>query len=73
MVFVGVQLTNGLSERTQIVEALDVAGFDVVDLTDDETAKLHVRHMVGGRTSDVDDERLYRFQFPERPGAWPPS
>ena len=69
VVFVGVQLSNGLPERTQIVEALDVAGFDVVDLTDDETAKLHVRHMVGGRTSDVDDERLYRFQFPERPGA----
>ncbi len=69
VVFVGVQLSNGLAERVQIVEALDVAGFDVVDLTDDETAKLHVRHMVGGRASDVGDERLFRFQFPERPGA----
>jgi len=69
VVFVGVQLNNGLAERTQIVETLQRAGFNVIDLTDDEMAKLHVRHMVGGRASDVEDERLYRFQFPERPGA----
>ena len=69
VVFVGVQLSRGLTERTQIIEALESADFSVVDLTDDETAKLHVRHMVGGRASAVEDEHLYRFQFPERPGA----
>jgi threonine dehydratase len=69
VVFVGVQLTQGLAERTQIVETLQGTGFTVIDLTDDEVAKLHVRHMVGGRVPGVADERLYRFQFPERPGA----
>ena len=49
--------------------ALEAAGYAVVDLSDDELAKLHVRHMVGGRNPDVHDERLFRFIFPERPGA----
>jgi threonine dehydratase len=40
-----------------------------VDLTDDEVAKLHIRYMVGGRSLEVTDEHLYRFEFPERPGA----
>ena len=44
-------------------------GFAALDLTDDELAKLHVRHMVGGRSRWRSDERLYRFEFPERPGA----
>ena len=41
----------------------------VANLTDNETAKLHIRYMVGGRTDLVDNERLFRFEFPERPGA----
>ena len=44
-------------------------GYPTVDLTDNEMAKLHVRHMVGGRASGAHDERLFRFEFPERPGA----
>jgi threonine dehydratase len=68
-VFVGVQLTRGMPERTEIVGAFTAAGHQVIDLSDDEMAKLHVRHMVGGRAPDIADERLYRFEFPERPGA----
>ena len=44
-------------------------GYDVVDMSDNELAKLHVRYMVGGRATGLADELLYRFQFPERPGA----
>ena len=44
-------------------------GFPVEDLSDNEMAKLHVRHMVGGRSAGIRNERLYRFEFPERPGA----
>jgi len=69
VVFVGVQLLEGQTERLQIVDALQSAGFAVEDLTDNEVAKLHIRHMVGGRTTRVDPELLYRFEFPERPGA----
>ena len=43
--------------------------YGIDDLTDNELAKLHVRHMVGGRVSTLKDEVLYRFEFPERPGA----
>ena len=49
--------------------ALREAGYGVVDLSDDETAKVHIRYMVGGRADGLPDERIYRFQFPERPGA----
>ena len=45
------------------------SGYETVDLTDNEMAKLHVRHMVGGHAPDVQHERLCRFEFPERPGA----
>jgi len=68
-VFVGVQLTRGAPERRELVTAFEAAGHRVVDLSDDEMAKLHVRHMVGGRAPGIADERLYRFEFPERPGA----
>ena len=68
-IFVGVQLTGGDVERRQILAALRDGGFPVVDLTDNEMAKLHVRHMVGGRSANVENERLFRFEFPERPGA----
>ena len=69
VVFVGVQLAGGETERRQIATDLTSAGLTVVDLTDNELAKLHIRHMVGGRAGGLRDEVLYRFEFPERPGA----
>jgi threonine dehydratase len=67
-IFVGVQ-TAGSGEREALVAAFRQQQFGVLDLTDDELAKLHLRHMIGGRSSLAQDERLYRFEFPERPGA----
>jgi len=69
-VFVGIQLRDGAEERAQVIADLSQRGYPVVDLTDDEMAKVHVRHMVGGRGhGKVEDEIVYRFEFPERPGA----
>jgi threonine dehydratase len=68
-VFAGIGLSRGLEEKNQIVESLCGAGYNVVDMTDDEMAKLHIRYMVGGHAPDSRDERIFRFQFPERPGA----
>jgi threonine dehydratase len=68
-VFVGVQLSHGATERDEIIASLAARGFSVNDLSDNELALLHTRHMVGGRTSDLPNERLLRFEFPERPGA----
>ncbi|CAM9331942.1 unnamed protein product [Discosporangium mesarthrocarpum] len=67
-VFVGVGLSGGASEREGVVEGLRREGFEVVDMTGNELAKLHVRFMVGGR-ANRSNERLFRFEFPERPGA----
>ncbi|MCP1439092.1 threonine dehydratase [Erwinia persicina] len=68
-IFVGVRLTRGLEERHEILQLLNEGGYKVVDLSDDEMAKLHVRYMVGGRPSKPLKERLYSFEFPEAPGA----
>ena len=68
-IFVGVRLSGGESEKATILEALRGGGYDVVDLTENDTAKLHIRYMVGGRPAELANEVLYRFQFPERPGA----
>ena len=68
-IFAGVELRHGIDERRELLEQLQQAGYEVVDLSDNEMAKLHVRHMVGGRSSTVANERLFRFEFPERPGA----
>ena len=68
-VFCGVELSGGNDERVGIIERLQARGFGVTDLTDNETAKLHIRYMVGGHAPQVKNERLYRFVFPERPGA----
>ena len=67
-VFVGVGLSGSRSERESVMDRLRQAHFEVVDMTENEMAKLHVRFMVGGRAS-MPDERLFRFEFPERPGA----
>lgn len=66
--FVGLSI-HGRAEAADLVRAWNDAGFTTLDLTDDELSKLHVRHMVGGRSGLACDERLYRFDFPERPGA----
>jgi len=68
-IFVGVELSTGAAERQRIIDKLRAAGYPVTDMSDNEMAKLHVRHMVGGIAPGVRDERLYRFEFPERPGA----
>jgi threonine dehydratase len=68
-VFVGLALSAGAPEREAIVRTLREAGYPVLDLTDNETAKLHVRYMVGGHARGIENELLYRFEFPERPGA----
>jgi len=67
-VFVGVQVANR-AESLKLVENLRKHHLPTLDLTDDEMAKLHIRHMVGGRAPQVKNELLYRFEFPERPGA----
>jgi threonine dehydratase len=67
-VFVGLSITRR-EEAERIARSFERHGFATVDLTDDELAKEHVRHMVGGRTELARDERLFRFVFPERPGA----
>jgi threonine dehydratase len=68
-VFVGLALSQGRVEKQRVVQDLHAAGFLVTDMTDDEMAKLHVRYMVGGHARGLTDELLYRFEFPERPGA----
>lgn len=69
-IFVGIQVDPKKDDRQQLVQRLQKKGYPVTDMTDNEVAKLHVRHMVGGRKPDfVDDEVIYRFEFPERPGA----
>jgi len=68
-IFAGVQLSGGTPERQQLLQKLRENGYPVEDLSDNEMAKLHVRHMVGGRSPGVANERLFRFEFPERPGA----
>ncbi|RZU46972.1 L-threonine ammonia-lyase [Fluviicoccus keumensis] len=67
-VFVGIQLRGGDAERQELRDTLEKKGYRVLDLSDDEMAKLHIRHLVGGHAG-LADEHLYRFEFPERPGA----
>ncbi len=67
--FVGFALSHGNSEKLSIIMDLGAQGYAVEDLSDNELAKLHVRHMVGGGAEGLSNERLYRFRFPERPGA----
>ena len=67
-VFVGIQLRAGFQERDELKQELCAKGYAVLDLSDDEMAKLHIRHLVGGHAG-LDDEHLFRFEFPERPGA----
>ena len=68
-IFVGVELRDGGAERAELAANLTQLGYTFVDLSDNEMAKLHVRHMVGGSAASIENERLFRFEFPERPGA----
>jgi threonine dehydratase len=68
-IFVGLALSQGRAEKDALSQQLRAAGFAVTDMTDDEMAKLHVRYMVGGHARGLEHELLYRFEFPERPGA----
>jgi threonine dehydratase len=68
-IFVGINLARGAAERAEVIQLLTDAGYTVVDMTDNELAKLHVRHMIGGGAQGLADECLFRFEFPERPGA----
>ncbi len=67
-ILVGVQIT-GAAESQTLANAFRKQGFAFVDLTADELAKSHLRHLVGGRAGSAEHELLYRFEFPERPGA----
>jgi len=67
-IFVGIKLAEQ-ADRQRVFEQLKSAELPAIDLTDNEMAKLHGRHMVGGHAGDIRDERLFRFEFPERPGA----
>ena len=69
-VFVGLSVVPGGEDLAQLLKALRDKGYQAQDLTDNEVAKLHVRYMVGGHApTGLDDERVYRVEFPERPGA----
>ncbi|MCU7915129.1 MAG: threonine ammonia-lyase, biosynthetic [Candidatus Thiodiazotropha sp. (ex Gloverina cf. vestifex)] len=68
-IFVGVELSGGDEERESLFSRFVEKGYSIVDMTDNETAKLHIRYMVGGHARGVENENLVRFEFPERPGA----
>lgn len=68
-IFIGIRLKNGHTEKKTIIQEILNNGFQVIDLSDDEMAKLHVRYMVGTRLFRPSQERIFSFEFPEAPGA----
>jgi threonine dehydratase len=68
-IFAGIALSGGRREKEALLAQVADAGYRAFDMSDDEMAKLHVRYMVGGHAHGLADERLFRFEFPERPGA----
>ncbi len=68
-IYVGIKLINGEHDRREVIKLLRANKYRVKDLTDNEVAKVHLRFMVGGHAPGIDDEVIFRFQFPERPGA----
>jgi threonine dehydratase len=68
-IFVGLALSQGKEERESVLRSIAEGGYPVLDMTDNEMAKLHVRYMVGGHARGIANELLFRFEFPERPGA----
>ncbi|OYX15532.1 MAG: threonine ammonia-lyase, biosynthetic [Rhizobiales bacterium 32-66-8] len=67
--FVGIALSRGETEKKEVIAYLEGEGYPILDLSDNELAKTHVRYMVGGRAPHLQNELIYRFEFPERPGA----
>ena len=67
-VFAGIEVQDS-KEKTKILKTLKTGGFKVFDLSNDEISKSHIRHMVGGKSKIIYDEKLFKFDFPERPGA----
>lgn len=67
-VFVGIQVASR-AESLKLIEQLRRHGYQTLDLTEDEMAKSHIRHLVGGHSPQLEHEIVYRFEFPERPGA----
>ncbi len=68
-VFVGLKLDNAKKEKPEIIAQLNKLGYEVLDISDNETAKIHIRYMVGGRAPEALNEIMLKFEFPERPGA----
>ena len=68
-IFVGVQVPPDTADAKKLMGTLRQHGYATLDMTDNEMAKLHIRHLVGGRAPNAVNEILYRFEFPERPGA----
>lgn len=68
-IFVGIQIQAGGLGREDLIQSLRETGYSVVDLTDSDLAKQHIRHMVGGHAPSVPNEKVFQFEFPERPGA----
>ncbi len=68
-IFAGFSLGSGRMEKGAVIRQLRAAGYPLHDMSDSELAKLHVRFMVGGHARELTDEVIYRFEFPERPGA----
>ena len=67
-IFVGVQLKDP-DDRAELMQTLISEDYPVIDMSDNEMAKLHIRHLGGGHNSEIQNEQLFRFEFPERPGA----
>lgn len=67
-IFVGVAIGDP-AESDKLVSALEKQGLPTIDLTDNEVAKLHLRHLVGGHAPQAENEKVFRFEFPEKPGA----
>lgn len=67
-IFVGIEV-DSLEERKELLSLFNCDGFICTDFTDNELAKLHIRHLVGGKNNNVENERIIRFEFPERKGA----
>src|SRR5688572_17019463 len=68
-IFAGIALHRGEEEKNEVITRLREEGFPVLDMSENEMAKEHVRYMVGGRAPGLTDELIFRFEFPERPGA----
>ena len=69
-VFVGLTVSPGGDDLPELLAELEARGYETEDLTDNELAKVHIRYMMGGRAPDhIEDEAVYRVDFPERPGA----